>query len=77
MKSLLKLPEQECVGEWCPVFPNLRRQSRECVGRFEPVKTVPVSPEVFPHLMRISKEAEAGGVMIMVRDSFLPKFDKQ
>lgn len=61
MKSLLNLPKQECVGEWCPVFLNLRRPSNECVGRFKPIRVTPLSPEVFPHLIRVGKTADKDG----------------
>lgn len=64
MNNILNLPEQDCVGEWCRVFSHLRRPSSECVGRFEPIKVIPLSPEVFPHLIEVSETAEAGGVMV-------------
>lgn len=57
----MNLPEQECVGEWCPILSNLWRPSNEYVGQDNPVKVIPLGPEVFPRLMQIDEMAKTSG----------------
>lgn len=60
----MELSKQECVGEWCPAFSNLQRPSNECVGKYDPVKVIPLSPEVFPYLTQVGKSAEQSGLRL-------------
>ena len=59
----MNLPEQECCGQWCPVFSNLRRPSKDCIGRYDMIKVVPVDAE-FPHLGEIEQMAIIGGMRL-------------
>lgn len=63
-RKSMNLPKQECVGEFCSVLSNLRRPSNECVGKYGPVKIIPLSPEVFPYLTQVGELAEQSGVRL-------------
>ena len=60
----MNLPEQECCGLWCPAFLNLRRVSTECVGRYVPVKTIPLSSEEFCRLKETGIMGEESGLRL-------------
>jgi hypothetical protein len=60
----MNLPEQECVGEWCPVFLNLWRPSRECIGRYDNIKVISLNPELFSRLSEIGRIAIKSGVRL-------------
>jgi len=60
----MNLPKQGCVGEWCPTFSNLRRPSRECIGRYDNLKVIPLNPESFSYLGQIEQMAIRGGVRL-------------
>ena len=61
-RKFMNLPKQECCGQWCPVFSNLRRPSEDCIGRYNMVKVVPVDAELFPHLGKIEQMAIMSGM---------------
>lgn len=60
----MDLPKEECAGEWCPVLSNLRRPSKECVGRYDNLKVIPLNAELFFHLSEIGRAATASGVYL-------------
>ncbi len=60
----MNLPKQECVGEWCPTFLNLRRPSRECIGRHNGIKVIPLNPESFSRLSEIGQTARESGARL-------------
>lgn len=64
MNGVLKLPEQECVGEWCLTLSNLWRPSRECIGRHDNLKVIPLNLEFFSYLGQIEQMAIKSGVRL-------------
>lgn len=60
----MNLPQQECVGEWCPVLSNLRRPSMECVGLYHNIKVISLNSELFPRLSEIGRVATASGARL-------------
>lgn len=57
----MDLPKQDCVGPWCPVFLNLVRPPIWIVGVCEPIRTVPLSPEVFPLTVHAGEHGARSG----------------
>lgn len=57
----MNLRKQECEGEWCPIFSNLQRPSKECIGRYDAIMVIPLRPELFPHMMAVCTKAEKSG----------------
>lgn len=51
-----KVLQQDCVGEWCPIFPNLR-QSSDVVGITVPLKCIALSPDAFSRFSLVGKQA--------------------
>jgi len=54
------MKEQHCIGDFCPVFLNLRRPGL-VVGLLEHIKIAPCKAEFFASLVRIGEVAKAGG----------------